>query len=146
MYNRALAEFIISEPEYMIMHDWWALLTASAFGKIGTIFEPTVLYRQHENNDIGAKKKQSLAEYLLYKLTHYRETENAINRTYLQAESFMVEFGDMLPYEHKGLLEAYSSIPTLPRIGRLKVMFKYKTFRHGFARKMAQFLFVFWRR
>jgi len=100
MYNRALAN-LISEPQYMIMHDWWILLIAAAFGKIGTIYEPTILYRQHENNDIGAKKKQALLEYVFYKLTHYRETADAINQTYLQANSFLLEYGDRLPLKQR---------------------------------------------
>ena len=137
MYNRALAN-LISEPQYMIMHDWWILLIAAAFGKIGTIYEPTILYRQHENNDIGAKKKQALLEYVFYKLTHYRETADAINQTYLQANSFLLEYGDRLPLKQREMLTAFSSIPTMSKLGRLKTIFKYKTFRHGFARKAAQ--------
>jgi glycosyltransferase involved in cell wall biosynthesis len=34
-------------------HDWWAFLVVSAFGRVVLDPEPTVLYRQHEANQIG---------------------------------------------------------------------------------------------
>jgi len=142
MYNRALADMIQTEPEYMIMHDWWVLLIASAFGKIGTIYEPTVLYRQHENNEIGAKKKQSLGEYFFYKFSHCTEIAGAIHQTYLQAGSFIIEFDEKLSCEQKELLAIYSSMPTLSRIRRFRTVLKYKIFRHGFVRKFTQFVIL----
>ena len=36
------------------MHDWWAMLAASAFGQISFIDEPLSLYRQHGDNEVGA--------------------------------------------------------------------------------------------
>ena len=38
------------------MHDWWAMLLASAFGHIGFIDEPLSLYRQHGSNEVGANE------------------------------------------------------------------------------------------
>jgi len=56
IYNRALADLIQAEPEFIVMHDWWVSLIAASFGKIGVINEPTVLYRQHRGNVSGPKK------------------------------------------------------------------------------------------
>lgn len=39
----------------IIMHDYWAALIAKVFGKIGFVNEPTMYYRQHGNNSVGAK-------------------------------------------------------------------------------------------
>ena len=38
------------------MHDWWAMLAASAFGQISFIDEPLSLYRQHGTNEVGANE------------------------------------------------------------------------------------------
>ena len=38
------------------MHDWVIAIVASLFDKIDYIEDQTILYRQHENNNIGAKK------------------------------------------------------------------------------------------
>jgi glycosyltransferase involved in cell wall biosynthesis len=37
------------------MHDWWLYILAAAFGTIEFDEEPTVLYRQHANNVLGAE-------------------------------------------------------------------------------------------
>jgi glycosyltransferase involved in cell wall biosynthesis len=37
------------------MHDWWLYLLAAAFGTIEFDVEPTVLYRQHADNALGAE-------------------------------------------------------------------------------------------
>ena len=54
--NRTLLDLALPIPGAALMHDWWISLCASAFGKIGFIEIPTVLYRQHSDNRVGAKK------------------------------------------------------------------------------------------
>ena len=54
LINRPLAEAALPIPEEAMMHDWWLALVAAAAGKILFIEEPTVLYRQHRTNVIGA--------------------------------------------------------------------------------------------
>lgn len=61
--NKKLKDLSIPIPPEAIVHDWWTALVASVFGKMHYINIPTVLYRQHGQNDIGAKKR-SLIEGL----------------------------------------------------------------------------------
>lgn len=58
MINRTLAELAVKpeNTDKIIMHDWWCALIAADFGKISFVNRPLVLYRQHDNNTIGAKK------------------------------------------------------------------------------------------
>ncbi len=42
-------------PERIIAHDFWVYQTAMLLGEVVYDFEPTMLYRQHENNQIGQK-------------------------------------------------------------------------------------------
>jgi hypothetical protein len=44
-----------------IPHDWWIALNASIIGNIKNIKIPLVLYRQHSNNTIGAKKRVKIS-------------------------------------------------------------------------------------
>ena len=44
----------ITDIDNTIMHDWWAALVAAQFGKTAFIDEPTILYRQHGDNSLGA--------------------------------------------------------------------------------------------
>lgn len=41
----------------VVIHDWFIAIIAKYFGKIDFIDKPTIEYRQHENNVIGAQKK-----------------------------------------------------------------------------------------
>lgn len=54
LMNRALLGFAVPIPAACIMHDWWVAQCAAATGAIGFIPEPTILYRQHGANQIGA--------------------------------------------------------------------------------------------
>lgn len=52
--NRPLVELALATPKEIPLHDLWLGLLASAMGKAGYLREPTVLYRQHGGNAIGA--------------------------------------------------------------------------------------------
>ncbi len=55
MVNRALLDIALPIPKEAVMHDWWLMLVANAFGKVEYVNEPTILYRQHGNNQVGAQ-------------------------------------------------------------------------------------------
>jgi hypothetical protein len=55
MANRPLIDLALPIPEGAVMHDWWLALCAAVWGRIDFLTEPTVLYRQHGSNEIGAK-------------------------------------------------------------------------------------------
>ena len=139
MYNRALARLIQEEPQYMVMHDWWLILITSAFGKVSSILEPLILYRQHDKNEIGANKVLSV-KHLYHKITHFKEMDIAIRQTCKQANSFLIMYNDKLTQEQKKLLTDYASIPIISVIDRLRVIFRHRTFKNGFLRKLAQII------
>lgn len=56
LINRPLFELAQPIPSCTVMHDWWMALVAAAFGQIGYLAKPTMLYRQHGKNVIGAQK------------------------------------------------------------------------------------------
>lgn len=60
--NRSLLELARPVPAGIEVHDWWLALVAASCGVLRTIPEPTVLYRQHGGNLIGAgaQKRRSL--------------------------------------------------------------------------------------
>jgi rhamnosyltransferase len=51
--NRALLRAAVPLPP-VVMHDWWLALCAGALGQLLYLAEPTVLYRQHARNTLGA--------------------------------------------------------------------------------------------
>ena len=142
MYNRALAELLLpQEPDYMVMHDWWLILTASAFGYIGNIDETLILYRQHDGNDIGAKDMRTW-RFKIKKVINYEEIKKALHQSYLQADSFLKYYNGNLNQEQICLLKEYSKIPRKSKLKRMQTVFQLKTFKNGITRKMAQILFI----
>jgi len=151
MYNRALAELVAApilsaggggyNTPYMVMHDWWLGLVAGAFGHIGHIDEPTVLYRQHGGNAIGAKDVRSL-RYMAGRLAGYREIKAALDETYRQAESFLLVYRDKLLSGQIELLEEYIGIRGKSKSRRLRSAIKLGTLKSGVLRKAAQMIFI----
>ena len=141
IYNRALADLVTAEPQFMVMHDWWLMLIAAAFGKIATLDEQTVLYRQHKDNNIGAKDVRTL-RYKMNKLLHGKEVKQALSDTYLQAESFSEVFHDKLTSEQLALLNKYCDIPNHIKPIRWLIICRLGVLKNGLARKIANFIFV----
>jgi glycosyltransferase involved in cell wall biosynthesis len=59
LFNRPLLEVAMPLPKRAIMHDWWFALIAASTGKLVTLKEITVKYRQHDNNVVGAGKSNT---------------------------------------------------------------------------------------
>ena len=141
MYNRSMASLIIKKPNFMVMHDWWLMLIASAFGRIDSLNKQTVLYRQHDKNSIGAYDTRTLS-YKLNKLRRYEDIKRALAETYLQSQSLLDMYRDKLDAEQVKLLETYCQIPDMPKFKRWQTIWQLGTFKNGLSRKIAQFIFI----
>lgn len=72
MLNRAALDVCAPFPSEARMHDsWCALCVSKAGGRILFIDEPTMLYRQHQGNALGAVKREKL--WLLDKIKKIKE-------------------------------------------------------------------------
>lgn len=63
-FNRKAKEISLPIASSAVMHDWWIALSVSKQGIIEPIYQKTVLYRQHNNNVIGAKSLQPESKLL----------------------------------------------------------------------------------
>lgn len=70
LFNKALRDLALPVPEAAFMHDYWLALVASACGKIVSLSEPLVRYRQHGRNTVGAKKMPGILS--LFRITFTR--------------------------------------------------------------------------
>ena len=55
LVNRACVAKSLPIPIDCMMHDWWMTLVCAAFGALAATPEPTVRYRQHGGNTLGAQ-------------------------------------------------------------------------------------------
>lgn len=141
LYNRALSNLLTVEPPYMIMHDWWLILVASAFGIVDHVDQKTILYRQHSKNVVGAEDVRTF-HYMIEKLAHWHDMKQAINETYQQAESLLIVYKDRLALEQVHFLCKYCSIPQKNKLNRWISICRLGTLKHGFARKIANFILI----
>ena len=141
MYNRALATLIVETPQRFVMHDWYLMLVTAAFGHIGYLSKPSILYRQHANNGVGAKDVRTF-KYKMDRIVNRQGITKAINDTYSQAESFLYCFRDKLSCSQRVLLQEYCDIPNRTKLQRLKTIVKLGTFKNGITRNIGHFLCI----
>lgn len=89
MVNRALRDKMlhITDIDNTIMHDWWAALVAAQFGKTAFIDEPTILYRQHGDNSLGALGVNKLS-YIVRRVWQKKQIQESMRLGRLQAREF----------------------------------------------------------
>lgn len=143
MVNRSLLDLAARQglPQHAVMHDWWLALIASALGQIGFVPEATILYRQHESNQVGAKNAGSFF-YNLDLLTHGKATRQSLHAAYRQAEEFLEHFSMLLSEDQKRLLRDFAFIPTFRKWKRLDIIRKNGFWKTGFFRKCGQIWFT----
>lgn len=93
MMNRALRDKVIlyKNSNHIIMHDWWASIIAAQFGAVAYLEEPTILYRQHGSNSVGALDSSNVS-YILKKVRQFHRNKNAVENTQLQAKELVESF------------------------------------------------------
>jgi glycosyltransferase involved in cell wall biosynthesis len=135
MMNRPLVDLAQPIPDETVMHDWWIALVAAAFGTIDHLNEPTLLYRQHGLNDIGAKK-HSLLRFLKSGSHTRQKHQMCLNQTYEQAQAFLKRYHLLLNERQKQILQAYTSLKELSYFAQKKQIIKFQFFKHGFLRNI----------
>ena len=90
--NSALADKI-SYCKYMVMHDWWILLSAIHLNTTVLFINSTLVeYRQHSENVFGYKKHNILILFmkLLFKIPRYIKN---VKKAYAQSKQFYDQSG-----------------------------------------------------
>ncbi|MNF53640.1 Chondroitin synthase [compost metagenome] len=88
-------------PSHAVMHDAWVYLVISAFGKLIYSEYPTIKYRQHGSNVIGASR--SLKKKIISRFSRLSN----VSPFRIQAEEFMQLFGKSLSKENYVILDRY---------------------------------------
>lgn len=135
MVNRALRDMMLkyNHIENIKMHDWWAGIIAAAFGEILFIDEPTIWYRQHADNSVGAQNDNSL-NYQLDRVKNKESMRYSLELTRLQARELVEAFA--LPSEH--IISQYANCMSMGKLQRLHFYFKNDILKTGIARLIGQ--------
>lgn len=137
--NKALLNILKeSSISKSIMHDWYIGLIASCFGKIIYIPKSLILYRQHGNNQVGAKKFTFTDVFDFSKIESIKKS---IKLTKEQAELLLSDFGMRLDKKNHRILEDYISSFDKCFVQRCIILFKHKLYKHGVVRNFIFFIF-----
>lgn len=133
MINKKGIKKISEIPKEALMHDWWAALVISAFGKIGFVDKPTILYRQHGNNTVGAKKRD--LTFFINKLIN----PISLKDNFLQIYKFKNLYYSSLDEHSRYIIDIFLSLQKESYFKSRYLMFKHKIYKHGIVRNIALF-------
>jgi glycosyltransferase involved in cell wall biosynthesis len=139
MINKKLSEMAQPIPKGVVMHDWWLALVAASFGEIGFINQSTIKYRQHGNNDVGAKGYSM--EYFFNRVRGIKNIYMLVIKNLKQAEIFYQTYKDTFDQKTKDLVFQYANILKFNPIKRISKLSLYSFKKQGKIRN-AGFWFV----
>lgn len=130
------SDSIIPNVNNIIMHDWWCALVAAEYGRLKFISKPTILYRQHDDNSVGAKKVSSLG-YIINKLSEPQKIKESLQTTQKQAN----EFRKVFKLESTHLISQYGELQIRNKLLRVLFYCKNHVKKTGFGRNAGLILF-----
>jgi glycosyltransferase involved in cell wall biosynthesis len=139
MANKKLRDIALPIPGEAIMHDWWLTLVAAAFGRIGYVKDPTLLYRQHGENVSGAQI-WGIAR-ILKRLLNVRNTRNILLDIQKQAGAFLKMYHDDLAPRDRVLIDIFATLSGRSFLERRYYIVKYGFWHTGLVRNVGMLLF-----
>lgn len=144
IFNRALINKAIPLPAQAIMHDWWLLLVARAFGEVLYLPQPLGLYRQHGGNQVGAQKQFSPFSARFF--SALQRSRFNLYRLASQAEAFYLRYGDAdlprLASADRVTLHTLIALPKLSAVQRLMAVLSGKIRKNNLYRNLGLILVV----
>lgn len=140
MINKSLANLALPIPAEAIMHDWWIALVAASFGHIGFLSQPTILYRQHTQNNIGAKR-YGLIDFFRKGL-FYKKLQRVHGSTALQGKALLTHYQEFFREnpEKQKIVTTFGSLRELTYFKKIFCIFKFHFFKQGLLRNVKSFL------
>lgn len=121
MLNMPLAEMLTKIPKEARYHDWWMALLAASAGHTSYLPEPTMDYRQHGDNVVGA---QSFGAYVIKRIKELKRQRLVLLKTFGQATEFYhlysLEIPDRAVEQLEGFLMLQAKNPLVCRLNAIR--------------------------
>lgn len=143
--NRSLLDKALPIPDKAVMHDYWLVLTAAAFGTVTRVpGAPLIMYRQHKKNDTGAKRWSVSYAYkmLLGAPSMQRTMQGSLSVKFGQAAVFLMRFGAGCPPHVHRVVSGFATLPQLGWMKRRLFLIEHGIFMSGLLRNIGLLLFV----
>ena len=141
MWNKALNDLLKLDNPDIAMHDWWITLAASCFGNIICLQRPTILYRQHQKNVIGATRVNTPL-FLFKRLTGDSQVRETLLLSIKQAKTFLHVYQSQLSTEQIQILTAFINITKHNKLSRIAIAFKYHFLKQGIIQIIGELLYL----
>lgn len=139
MMNRPMVDLMsrLDNCDRILMHDWVASVLATSVGRVAFVDVPTMLYRQHAINSVGAKK-YGFALFLS-KLKEAQMKQSLIDTT-VQASVIAELYRDILDKEKYEFIQQYGTLWEKNKAQRICFYLKNKVLKKGLPRKVCQLI------
>lgn len=142
--NKSLVDLVKFDIKDIRMHDWYFALIASAFGQVIFIDKPTIKYRQHGGNVLGAKKVDGFKEIYKKIIGNFKNStiKKDLNDLFFQAESFKENHYDLLDDNKKKMIDDFCKIKDTNKLKKIRIIIKNGFYKQGKIRLIGEFIFI----
>ena len=106
------------DPDLLYFHDWWLYLVVAAFGDVVADPQPTILYRQHASNSVGAR--EGWRRYL--RPLRFLGKRNWVHAMFGQIENFRRLHAARLAPEDRVMFDRYFNPRSASAVARLVML------------------------
>ena len=114
-------------------------LTAAAFGKLIYVDKPTVMYRQHGNNQVG---QAGFSEYVSSRAGSVQDMRRRIVKTIAQASAFHKQYAAELSDNNKRMVREFIAIGATGWFEQRRLIIKNRFYKSGFLRNIGMMLVI----
>lgn len=140
-WNKALNSKISLTDDNIAMHDWWIALVAATFGQIVFESQPTILYRQHSDNVVGATKVNSVG-FILNRLMGNNHVKKTLKMSFDQAEDFEKKYHNELSDEEKKILNDFIHIRNCTKVKRIILAVQGHYLKQGLVQIIGELMYI----
>ena len=140
-WNVALNRILDLSDDAVAMHDWWIALVATCFERIEYLEKPTILYRQHSNNVVGATKVNSIP-FIINRLIRSNHVKETLNMSIYQANAFAKHYDMMLSNKQKHELIRFVSLHKKNKAVKIFTIVCYGYLKQGFIQIIGEVMFI----